>query len=80
MSTEVSNVHKFNTRRSSHNYIVPSVKRIAAKSFFFQATKLWNNLPNEIKGIQSYMTFKRRVKLHLAVKASAIQNSEFVFS
>ena len=81
MLTEVSNVHKFNTRQSSHNYIVPSVKGIAANTFFSQVTKLWNNLPKEIKGISSYMSFKRKVKLQLSLseRASAKQDCDFIF-
>ena len=66
MFTEVSNVNKFNTRHSSHNYIVLSVKGTAAYTFFFEFTKIWNNLPKEIKDISNYMSFKRRVKLNLS--------------
>ena len=78
MFVEVSNHHNFDTRNSSLNLFVPSVKGVDANSFFFQGIKLWSNLPSNLKSISNYMSFKRRVKSHLSDKAFAKEESSFV--
>ena len=79
MFKDVATVHNFNTRNRTHNFNVPSVKGIAAKSFFYQATKQWNLLPNPIKCSTSYSSFKRKTKAHLSAMAMSAQKSEYVF-
>ena len=40
-------------------------KAFGARSFKSAAPHLWNNLPNEIRGIQTHETFKRSIKTYL---------------
>ena len=80
MFTDVSQIHKFNTRNSNHNFNVPSVKGVASNSFFFQSAKLWNHLPNQIKCTKSYVSFKRRIKIHLSKSSHLKQASDFVYA
>ena len=40
-------------------------KSFGARSFKSVAPHLWNNLPNEIRGIQTYETFKKSLKTYL---------------
>ena len=40
-------------------------KTFGARSFKRAALHLWNNLPNEIRGIQMHETFKKSIKTYL---------------
>ena len=75
--TKVSDVHAHRTRSSNLNFIVPSVKGIASNTFYYNATRDWNGLPQSIKGISSKVTFKQRVKKHLADQALKQESAEF---
>ena len=50
-----------------------------AGSFYINAVKDWNGLPNNIKGIESKGAFKNAVKIHLLNEAKARFASEYVF-
>ena len=58
--------HDLNTRASSHNFFVPQVQGVAAKSFFFNGIKDWNELPISLKTVTSKVSFKGKVKQFLA--------------
>ena len=46
--------------RGKDNLIIPNVKsEIYRKSFTFQSSTRWNNLPNDLKDLQNTTTFKR---------------------
>ena len=45
----VQNQHHYQTRGSSHNFIVPGVNSAGRYSFSFVDAKNWNNLPGHIK-------------------------------
>ena len=57
--TRVSSLHKYNTRGSPFNFVVPLVKGQAKFTFFFYI------LSNEIKSISDFNLFKKLVKKHL---------------
>ena len=44
--------HRHNTRQSDSAYVVPRVKGQGSKSFKFNGTKLWNELPTNVKHVQ----------------------------
>ena len=46
-------------------FIVSNIKGMDPSSFFFNAIKDWNALPNSIKSINDHNTFKAAVKQHL---------------
>ena len=58
------NIHKFNTRRKE-NFVLPKVNReLGKKTFRFQGTKDYNELPTEIKNSLTLASFKSRIKQH----------------
>ena len=64
--TRTSAVHKYSTRGSPFNFIVPRVKGSASHTFFFTAVHHWNFLPNSIKEKSNSHQFKTAVKKYLA--------------
>ena len=61
--------HNHNTRDSHLNFVVPKVKGQGINTFHFSSIKAWNSLPSNIKSINSYHSFKKEVKSHLALKS-----------
>ena len=64
--TRVSSVHKYSTRGSPFNFVVPNSKGQARFTFYNTAIHHWNALPNEIKNTNDFIMFKQLVKKHLA--------------
>jgi hypothetical protein len=60
--TKFSQFHRYHTRGSQHNFIIPLVKGIAASTFFFNGIREWNSLPDNIKGSLNNSIFKRALK------------------
>ena len=51
-----------NTRGSGHNLLLPKVRtETARKSFYFNGSKLFNNIPSEMKDFKSVVIFKTRI-------------------
>ena len=67
--TKTSDIHSHSTRSSTLNFHVPRVGSYTKKSFFYQATLDWNNLPSQIKFIPEKCTYKYAMKKHLARSA-----------
>ena len=63
--TRVSSLHKYNTRGSPFNFVVPLAKGQAKFTFYRIAIHYWNSLPNEIKSISDFNLFKKLVNKHL---------------
>ena len=59
--------HRFNTTLAAlGGYTLPRCARnFGQRSITYQGMKLWNTLPNEIKGAQSVEVFKKKVKDYL---------------
>lgn len=62
---KVSENHEYNTRSSQFNFVVPKIKGVDSSTFFFNAIKDWNSLPNNIKSIKDHNAFKTVIKQHL---------------
>ena len=58
----VSLTHKYNTRGSQYNFVVPNVKGAASSTFYSTAIKEWNALPEYIKAISNINNFKIELK------------------
>ena len=57
-----ADVHDHNTR-NRNNLVVPQYRRARTQSsIFYQGISLWNNLPSEVREIQSLNSFKSHVK------------------
>ena len=51
-----------NTRGSGKNLMLPKVRTgTARKPFYFNGSKLFNDIPNEMKDLNSVMIFKTRI-------------------
>ena len=57
--TRVSSVHRYSTRGSPFNFVVPHSKGHTRFTFYNTAIHHWNSLPNEIKDIQDFNLFKK---------------------
>jgi hypothetical protein len=76
--SKISDSHNHNTRRSSHNFVLPRVKGKGSSTFYYNAIKDWNALPDNIKTINSISVFKSSVKKFLKAKALTDETSQFV--
>ena len=57
-----ADVHDHNTR-NRNNLVVPQYRRARTQSsIFYRGIALWNNLPSEMKDIQSLESFKGQIK------------------
>ncbi|KAJ8046701.1 RNA-directed DNA polymerase from mobile element jockey [Holothuria leucospilota] len=74
--TRFSAIHQHCTRGSPFNFLVPKVKGLADRTFFFTAINHWNALPNSIKQIKSTHSFKLQVKTHLANKSRIVDQNQ----
>ena len=58
--------HNYGTRGNKATLHVPRVRTEAAKkSFWFQGPSCYNELPTEIRCLESFVAFKHRLKEHL---------------
>ena len=63
--TRVTTVHNHNTRGSRCNFHVPKSNTHSNSSYFYNAIKDWNGLPDDIKSISQKSVFKVDVKSYL---------------
>ena len=57
-----NSVHSYSTRlRENSCFSLPKVKYFGKKSFVYQGCNLWNELPNIIKQIPGFQTFKTEI-------------------
>ena len=61
----ISEAHSYNTRGRHLNYHVSKDVAMCPRSFSFTAIKLWNSMPLELKSVQQFLVFKRRLKEYL---------------
>ncbi len=58
----VNSVHSHGTRDSAYNFFVPQVNSITKTTFYYNAIKHWNLLPDRVKSIKCKASFKTEVK------------------
>ena len=61
----------------NNSFVVSNVNSCGSTSFKWNGVKLWNNLPNSIKCIESKGNFKGRSKKLLFEKIHEVETSEF---
>ena len=61
-------LHRHNTRQSHSAYVVPRVKGQGSKSFKCNGSKLWNELPTNVKYVQQKIRFKKECKALLMTR------------
>jgi hypothetical protein len=64
-----SDVHRYNTRNSESNFILPKAKGQACNTFYFTGIKEWNSLPIQIKSLTNSTSFKSAIKTHLSTNS-----------
>ena len=57
--------HSYRTRRSSYDFFISKELAASPCTFAFTAVKFWNRLPNDLKEIAKFETFKSRLKHYL---------------
>lgn len=62
---KVSNIHYHNTRGHTFNFQIPRISSCSSCSFYYNAIKDWNRLPDNIKSITRKPSFKKEIKSHL---------------
>ena len=62
--TKLAHTHRYHTRGSTTNFLVPVMKGQECNSFFYTCIKEWNLLPTQIKTCKSHQQFKKAVKSH----------------
>lgn len=67
--TRIADTHTHMTRSSQHGLVMPSFRSscngIGHKTFFYNAIKMWNNIPSFIQSIETTSRFKMVLKKHL---------------
>ena len=64
--TKISKIHRHNTRNLNKRlYIKKQKNKSGLKTLSYQASKFWNELPNEIKNKKSIHTFSKSLKKYL---------------
>ena len=61
-------VHKHNTRKASNGDIVQAHPKtnFRKRTVLYRASKIWNELPQDIRQEKSKISFKRRIKVHFS--------------
>ncbi len=67
------------TRSSQWNFNVPNVKENESNTFYFNKTKGWNSLPNDLKNCENIHTYKKGVKSYLLQTATEEAGREYVY-
>ena len=75
----IRDLHSHNNRYSLLAYVVPQVNSYGKDSFKYNATTLWNKLPQEIKLINDIKVFKDKVKSLLMNVIVNMENDIYVW-
>ena len=71
--------HVYNTRGSTYDFTVPTIKSCESESFYYNAILDWNNLPDNVKLISNRETFKRSIKRHLLTAGQSQETDIFYY-
>lgn len=78
--TKTSDFHKYNTRDSKYNFVVPRAQGQACNTFYKTAIQEWNSLPTNIRSVNNKIQFKSATKKHLSFQANSLDRNAFIFS
>ena len=68
-----------NTRNSEMSFALPHVKTSGKKTFEYNAIRVWNNLPENVKKATSKNIFKLKCKKNLFGRMYTESNCDYVF-
>ncbi len=67
------------TRHSVWNFNVPTIIGGEKNTFYFNAIRDWNSLPEKLKACENMTSFKKGVKSHLMQRAAEEAQDEFLY-
>ena len=76
---KVSDVHHHFVRRSTENFIVPSVNGDAATTFYYSGIKDWNSLPSNVKQKCNFTGFKSAARQYLRSQLQLMESDTYVY-
>ena len=71
-------VHSHDTRGSNYNFRVPKINTITAGTFYYNAIKQWNSLPDDLRSVEDKVQFKKSLKTHLKIVADQRHQSSVI--
>ncbi len=77
--TKTRDVHMHNTRGSNLNFVIPKINNVTSGTFYYNACKQWNSLPESLRKTEQKETFKQALKTHLAEKALQQESASVVW-
>ena len=76
---KTSDIHSHRTRHSNMSYVIPRVGTQGSKSFMFNGAKLWNNLPSQIKLVNTKEGFKYKCREFLFKTMADKEKCDFIY-
>ena len=67
------------TRRRAYNFVTPSVVGQESDTFYYCAIKDWNSLPDSLKEISNFVSFKNKLKRHMQEAAIARSEDQYIY-
>ena len=64
----ISSAHSYNIRGSNNNFCLTRDLSLFSNGFAYTAIKQWNSLPEDIKSIDQFKVFKRKLKQYLILQ------------
>ena len=63
--SKLNKISKYETRRINDLQVPKPRLEISKKSFSYVGTKVWNDIPNDIRNVESTHLFKQKMKTYL---------------
>ena len=71
--------HNYNTRQNKNAVRMENVKAYGKHSFFYNGSKLWNKLENNVKLCETKIKFKKSCKKYLMETMDSVYNCDFIY-
>ena len=74
--TRVSNIHRYDTRNSNFNFVLPKREGHIGNTFYFNGIQFWNSLPKNVKSVKNFSHFKSALKKYLKLESTREQYNQ----
>ena len=74
--TRVSNIHRYDTRNSNFNFVLPKREGHIGNTFYFNGIQFWNSLPKNVKTVKNFSHFKSALKKYLKLESTREQYNQ----
>ena len=75
--TRVSNIHRYDTRNSNFNFVLPKREGHIGNTFYFNSIQFWNSLPKNVKTVKNFSHFKSALKKYLKLESTREQYNQY---